>query len=95
MTDFKVGDRVRIRKESRYYGINRANPKDTVGVITQDRRWDPSTEYMMHFRVKWENDTSNAYNVEDLELVGHKSRSKLTQFIKQWEKQYDAAATSR
>lgn len=94
MTDFKVGDRVRIQKSSRFYGISTSNPRDVVGVIIEDRRGGPQADFLMDFSVEWDNGKSNSYNVEDLELVKSKSKSRLTQFIKQWEKKYDQTATS-
>ena len=58
---FKIGDKVKIRKDSKFYGKTSANPKDMVGeVIELDRGG---------LRVEWENKQKNSYENEDLELL--------------------------
>lgn len=60
-TKLKVGDKVRISKESRYYGDPCSNPTDVTGTI---ERIDA---YGSHrYRVKWDNGETNSYRVEDL-----------------------------
>ena len=62
---FKVGDRVRIKESSEYYGYNtKFNPRDTDGVITGLKVAKYNT------RVKWSNNELNWYKGDsDLELV--------------------------
>mgnify|MGYP003109432907 CR=1 FL=1 len=59
--DFEVGDRVVIREDSRYYGINRLNPDNSVqGEIS----------YVGGpLIVQWGNIGTNSYQYHDLELV--------------------------
>jgi len=58
---FKVGDIVRIKKSSRYYGTGYNNPKDINGKIFKIR--DDG-----RIRVEWDNGDINSYKTEDLEL---------------------------
>lgn len=63
---FKVGDKVQIRKDSKHYGDEGYNPKDTVGTVTYagERR----SEYP--YKVKWpEGKGTNVYRGKDLELA--------------------------
>lgn len=59
---FKVGDRVRISRDSKYYdsGIT-SNPTDHDGTVT---RYDAYA-----VEVEWDNGTTNDYKDNDLELV--------------------------
>jgi len=61
---FRIGDKVRIRKDSDYYGNGRSNPKGTVGVIHLDQR---DREYS--YSVDWLNGYLNSYREYDLELA--------------------------
>jgi hypothetical protein len=58
---FKVGDKVQIKKGSRYYGKDEKNPKDTIGEIIEIEDVFP--------KVKWGNETTNIYEFKDLELA--------------------------
>ena len=62
---FKIGDRVRIRKDSEWYGRNERNPSDTLGTILDSN--NPNTDY--RYNVFWDNDNSGAFRDIDLELV--------------------------
>ena len=67
MSEFKVGDRVRIKKESSYYGRDENNPANEVGVVTKTSQY-----YHYHIRVIWDNKCTNTYRESDLELVQEK-----------------------
>lgn len=60
---FKVGDNVKICPSSRYYGDGYSNPKNVLGVITACAVGDLSIV------VKWENESTNGYNEDDLLLA--------------------------
>jgi len=63
---FRVGDKVRIRKDSKYYVAGRSNPKDTAGIIEEI---GPCRNWQSHMiTVKWPDEWSNNYRVYDLEL---------------------------
>jgi hypothetical protein len=55
------GNRVRISKESRYYGDPYANPKEVTGTI---ERIDAQESHC--YRVKWDNGETNSYREGDL-----------------------------
>jgi len=60
---FKVGDFVRIRKDSEFYGDGESNPINSIGeVIISDQKDFP-------YVVKWENSYYNSYREEDLYLA--------------------------
>ena len=63
MEKFKVGDAVRIRKDSKYRGQFTG-----VGIITEKQQ-----DGLLDFIVKIDGEYSNSYNTEDLELVGEKA----------------------
>ena len=64
MSDFKVGDKVRIKKGSGYYQEERpCNPRGVVGVVISD------TTTPLRYRVDWGNGQLNSYSDGDLELV--------------------------
>ena len=68
---FNIGDIVRIKKDSPYYGSSRpSNPKDINGVV-QDI--DCGNLY-----VYWDNGYANSYREGDLELVVPKSNIAIT-----------------
>ena len=58
----KVGDRVRIKESSEYYGYTIYNPS-CDGTIRKIEAFD------LGIRVDWDNGLSNDYNEEDLELI--------------------------
>lgn len=68
---FKVGDKVKIRKDSEYYGeCVISNPAERVGYI---ERMDSKQDSSHHFiKVSW-GDSYNAYRADDLELVKEES----------------------
>jgi hypothetical protein len=61
--NFKVGDRVKIKESSEFYGTATANPAHINGVIEKIK-----DEYLGIF-VKWDNEITNSYDEHDLELV--------------------------
>lgn len=61
--EFKIGDKVRIKPSSGFYGTSFANPSDMDGVIKEIR-----DEYL-GILVEWENHHDNSYDAHDLELV--------------------------
>lgn len=73
---FKVGDRVRIRKDSEYYLDDHSNPKDTTGTVTGYT----TTNGSWTTEVDWDNNTKNSYRDHDLELetAAVKNNSDLT-----------------
>ncbi len=59
---FKIGDKVRINKDSFYYNFGtKNNPKDIKGIISK------FIGLPIPIRVKWNNDEENSYNEIDLE----------------------------
>src|SRR5690554_745637 len=62
--DIYVGQRVKIREDSRFYGEGRANPVDVAGEVI---RFIPGD--WLPLVVRWENGPSNAYSFKDLEVV--------------------------
>ena len=70
---FNVGDVVRIRADSEYYGEHPDhNPADTDGSVyeieepQEDERWDDE-EHCVH--VEWTGGYTNCYRYHDLELA--------------------------
>ena len=61
MKEFKVGDVVKIRKSSTYYGESESNPCDTKGIVMSANS--------VLVEVKWANNTCNNYCHEDLKHV--------------------------
>ena len=65
--NFKVGDAVKIKVGTEYYGEDKHyNPADVVGIVVQVNT--PDVEGYM-YDVRWETGCSNVYRPEDLELV--------------------------
>src|SRR5690606_6586314 len=62
--DIYVGQKVRIREDSPFYGDGRANPVDVTGEVSEFFTRD---EFQLV--VDWENGFSNTYSFEDLEVV--------------------------
>jgi hypothetical protein len=62
---FKVGDKVKIRKDSGFYGDGARNPKDKIGEITEI---DLKDGVDLPIRVTWADGAKNTYNEDDLEL---------------------------
>ena len=67
---FRVRDKVRIRKESRYYSrvdgrySNGSNPIDVMGVVTEIQ--GIQSQYVV---VRWYDNCQNSYGDTDLELI--------------------------
>ena len=59
---FKEGDKVKIRKDSQWYGYNTHNPAEVVGEVTRIHRDNGCM-------VAWPNGTNNGYSFSDLELA--------------------------
>ena len=72
--EFKIGDKVKIRKDSEHYAGTENNPKDTTGTVVEltDRK-----EYPIY--VDWGNgwETRNCYRDFDLELTNEEPREEL------------------
>lgn len=62
MGKYKVGDKVKLRPDSRYYGGDGQIPVNGFGVITEDNRPGRVFEYEVH----WKGDY-NQYQERDLE----------------------------
>ena len=61
--------RVRIKKESSYYGSHSIyNPKDVIGTITEFSPNDPGYK-KVPLTVRWDNGEINYYGYNDLEIV--------------------------
>lgn len=69
---FNIGDRVRIIKNSRYYGEDTNNPKDVSGTVI-----DNNQSTSMRYRVEWDNNSSNSYHPYDLEYVPTENKFKV------------------
>jgi ABC-type transport system substrate-binding protein len=67
MRKFKIGDKVNLRKDSRWYDGGETNPSDVRGTITRYR--DIGLE--LPYTVDWDNGEYNSYSSSDLELWGH------------------------
>lgn len=67
---FKVGDTIRIRKDSEYYiEDSSANPKDISGIIdSTEEESEGESEESHLYRVNWSNGRYNSYREKDLEL---------------------------
>ena len=63
MGKFKVGDKVRLRKHSLYYGLDGQIPIGSYGVVTEQERQNPRFPY----EVSWGNVGYNQYGEDDLE----------------------------
>lgn len=64
---FKVGDKVKIKKNTRYYGGGDTNPSDIRGTVTHFR----DIRLKLPYKVDWDNGEYNIYASEDLELWGY------------------------
>lgn len=61
---FKIGDRVRIKFDTRYYNNTSSNnPNNVTGTVIET---DQSSG--LKYRVAWDNNTKNSYDYKDLEL---------------------------
>ena len=60
---FSVGDKVRIRPDSKFYGQQNSNPTDEVGTIT-----NIDVRRTLGIRVQWVT-CHNFYREEDLKLA--------------------------
>jgi hypothetical protein len=66
LTEFDIGDPVRIRADSRYYkhdSIN--NPRDKVGEVTEINTINYSDPHPI--TVQWDEHSNNVYRASDLE----------------------------
>lgn len=63
---FTINQKVRIRKDSKYYGIDNSNPKDIEGKIIRIYDYDSD---VLNINVLWDNKKENVYNESDLELI--------------------------
>lgn len=60
----KIGQKVKIRPGTRYYGLSdKSNPSEIVGEIS---RMDK-----MYIHVKWSNGTTNSYSNDDLMVINN------------------------
>lgn len=64
----KIGDKVKIRKDSEYYyhssdpdDINPYNPADTIGIVIENKN-----DGTHNYSVEWEEDITNVYREYDL-----------------------------
>jgi hypothetical protein len=73
--NLKVGDRVKIRKDSHFYGGGKSNPSDCFGTLTHYSNWPFS------YIVDWDIGTRNGYLKRDLEKVHKYSFRRLYEFI--------------
>lgn len=64
MGKLKVGDKVRLRKHSRYYGLDGQIPIGSYAIITEQDRPNPAFPY----EVSWGGDY-NQYGEDDLERI--------------------------
>lgn len=87
MSKFNVGDKVKIRKDSKYYRGHEENPRDTEGEVIEVKNYDG-----LHIRVKWLTGSLNHYNTSDLEFVLDK-RTEIEQAMDVFEK-YDICRIS-
>ena len=62
---FKVGDKIKIKKDSKFYGDGARNPKDKIGEITEI---DLKEGRKLPIRVTWSDGAKNTYNEDDLEF---------------------------
>jgi hypothetical protein len=70
-TMFRIGERVRISKDSQYYkSRSQSNPKDVTGTID---KVDANEAYC--YSVKWDNGERNTYEEGDLYLYSEKKKS--------------------
>lgn len=65
---FEVGDIVKISRDSKWYGYNSRNPRDTIGKIGSIDDW---------IGVWWDTDCNNSYEEEDLKLVRKGDRNEV------------------
>lgn len=62
-----IGKKVKIRKNSEYYGISVSNPAEMVGTIIKYNNEDIYNKHYI-YKVKWDNKYTNNYKSSDLEL---------------------------
>lgn len=60
----KVGDKVILNPNSRWYSDGRKNPAKTCGVVYEIKQ-----EGYLPIRVRWGRNSSNSYRLEDLIIV--------------------------
>ena len=66
--NFKVGDQVKIRKDSQYYDAGNSNPANVRGTITV---YIGDSRLPLPYKVDWHNGKTNNYASSDLEYWGH------------------------
>jgi hypothetical protein len=69
---FKVGDRVLIKKDSKYYNvISKNDPKDMLGTIVKESINRPSIKINGDhiYMVDWDSGGANIYSESDLEAI--------------------------
>jgi hypothetical protein len=73
-TMLKVGDRVRISKDSQFYrpGVSESNPSDVTGTIEKVNECE-MPEFC--YSVKWDNGRDNSYREGDLYLYSEKKNN--------------------
>lgn len=64
-TSLRDGVLVRIKRDSRYYGISEGNPVNISGTLS--RQLNPYGDHI--WEVYWSNYTVNSYRTIDLEVV--------------------------
>jgi hypothetical protein len=69
--EIKVGDRVRLSKDSEYYkdGSFYSNPTDVTGTVSEVRE-----DETFRYRVDWDNGGDNSYTEGDLYLYSEKNK---------------------
>ncbi len=70
---FKVGDRVRIRKDSEFHSQNSNIGNGKITSVSGGSKWDKGIFYELTFQ----NMYKNGYRIEDLELVRNKHKHTL------------------
>jgi len=65
MNKFKVGNKVKIRKDSRYYG--QSHEIGTIIKVDPDPNSDPNQDHI--YNVRWNRNSHNSYTHSDLKLI--------------------------
>ena len=64
MSKFKIGDKVKLRKDSWFYKCSsNSNPANIEGIVKG------YSECILPVEIQWDNHTRNSYNESDLELI--------------------------
>lgn len=78
MKEFKIGDKVKIRKDSPFYNKLFNGDKDSEGKIIMNHK--ESREHFI-YRVRWTNKQENNYRFIDLELYDDEVKSETKQSL--------------